>query len=265
LINSAAVSGEGAGNGQQPCRLTFPYHVFEAALLVWVKELRLDEPEPGQGGGVAEDRLATLLDRQTDINININAIQRRVTNPEKGVKVDTLLDSLMKLERDRDDLQAQIDEQTLKATGHNDELLKNVKSMIDQLDATEAKGDPSDIADIRDRIRGRIRAMVDRIYVLLFAHVSKVDNRVHRWARIQIHLRGGHVRHIVVRDDGQAGGSVVNDEMAANRDLRSFRESGQAEFYPASPKAARDAAAKDRSQDTPARGQGRNGRPKGRS
>jgi hypothetical protein len=221
LINSGLVHGETAGNGvPAPYKLGFPYPVFEAMFLLAVKELKVDEFEPDKGDGVG--RLAELLDRQAEVVATIAATKRRVTNREKGVKVDTLLDLLVDLEQERNNLQVEIDEQKLKATGHSTRVLKETRDLVTQLEAAKGK----DRADVRERIRGRIRALVDRIYLVVWKgeRVPKATYAMpvkHMLA--QIHFFNGSVRALYLNDrcDGR---TLLNPLIAPERDLRNFRE-----------------------------------------
>jgi hypothetical protein len=212
LINSGAVHGEVAGNGTPaPYKIGFPYAVFEAMFLLAVKELKVDDFSPDHGNGVA--KLAALLDRQTEIAANIAATKRRVTNPEKGIKVDTLLDLLVDLEQERSTLQVKIDEQKLKATGHSTHIIKETQGLVERLEA--AKGDAR--TDLRERIRGRIKALVDRIYLLIW----RGKNVKHVLA--QIHFFNGSVRLLYLSDQWD-GRTLLNPAMVPERDLRNYRE-----------------------------------------
>jgi DNA invertase Pin-like site-specific DNA recombinase len=212
LINSAAVSGEGSGDGQPPCRLTFPYHVFEEMFLLAVKELKIDEFEPDYGG-VAEAELAALLDRQAENAAAIAAARRRVTNPEKGINYDTLVDLLVELERERDNLQARIDQQKLNATGHSARVLKDTQLLVERLEAASG----NERTDLRERIRGRIRALVDRAYLLVWKR-EKVKHLL-----AQIHFCNRSVRVLYLNEDWD-GRALLNPLIAPERDLRNFRE-----------------------------------------
>jgi DNA invertase Pin-like site-specific DNA recombinase len=212
LINSGAVHGETEGNGlPAPYKIGFPYHVFESMFLLAVKELKIDDFEPGKGNGVA--KLAELLDRQAEIAASIAATKRRVANPEKGVKVDVLLDLLVDLEQERSNLQGKIDEQKLKATGHSTQVLKETRRLVEQLE--KAKGD--EFTDLRERIRGRIKALVDRIYLLIWPG-KKVKHLL-----AQIHFFNGLVRVLYLNDQWD-GRTLLNPPIIPKRDLRNYRE-----------------------------------------
>jgi DNA invertase Pin-like site-specific DNA recombinase len=212
LINSGAVHGETEGNGlPAPYKIGFPYHVFESMFLLAVKELKIDEFEPDKGNGVA--KLAELLDRQAEIAASMAATKRRVANPEKGVKVDVLLDLLVDLEQERNSLQAKIDEQKLKATGHSTRVLKETRRLVEQLE--KAKGDER--TDLRERIRGRIKALVDRIYLLIW------KGKTVKHALAQIHFFNGSVRVLYCTDQWD-GRTLLNPPIAPERDLRNYRE-----------------------------------------
>jgi DNA invertase Pin-like site-specific DNA recombinase len=221
LVNSGLVHGETEGNGvPAPYKLGFPYEVFEAAFLLAVKELEVDDFEPNNGA--AETELATLLDRQAEIAANIAATKRRVTNPEKRVKVDTLLDLLVDLEQERNSLQAKIEEQKLKATGHSARVLKETRDLVKRLES--AKGEER--TDLRERIRGRIRALVDRVYVLAWKgkKVKKVKYaKPVKCLYAQVHFFNGSVRTMAITDR-ECGGTRFNSPMVPERDLRNYRE-----------------------------------------
>jgi DNA invertase Pin-like site-specific DNA recombinase len=212
LINRGHVNGEVAANGMpEPCKIGFPYDHFEAAFLLGVRELAVDDFTPDQGNSVAE--LAQLLDRQAEIAATIAATKRRVANPAKGVKVDDLLDLLVDLGQERDRLQARIDELKLKATGHNAQVLKETQDLVRRLET--AKGDAR--IDLRERIKGRIRALVDRVYVLIW------KGKKAKYLQAQVHFFNGSMRTIVVNDREQAG-TLLNSPIVPERDLRNYRE-----------------------------------------
>jgi DNA invertase Pin-like site-specific DNA recombinase len=258
LLNGRAVNGERATDKlPNPCKLTFPYDTLEAAILVYVKELNLDDLVMEQGTGAID--LARLVDRQAEIGATITETKNRLASGEKGLKSNVLLDLLVQLEDEHARVQDAIDVARNTATGQNAAALKDAKDLIDRLEAAQAKatqGDAAELAELRERVKGRIRALVDRIYVLLW--VPKKEKGRYRMARLQIHLRGGHIRHIVIREDGRPAGQGLCDKIPANLDLRNFRESGMAADFPASVKAVRDARNKEDAtpapEEKPARG-----------
>jgi hypothetical protein len=211
LINSAAVSGEGSGNGQPPCRLTFPYSVFEAAFLAAVEELDITPMADGNDDDTSA--LTALIDEQAEVISRITATKNRLASRERGLKVDALLDLLVDLEQQRDALNVQIDTAKLNVNGHAERVLKDTRDFIEQLDS--AKG--ADRIDLRERIRGRIKALVDRIWVLMW------QGEKARHLLAQIHFCNGSVRVMHI-DNQWDGRTLKNIPMAPERDLRNYRE-----------------------------------------
>jgi len=52
---------------------------------------------------------------------------------------------------------------------------------------------------VRRKLKAKIRAVVSEIWV----HITRV-NQVHRTAQIQIHLRNGTRKHVVVQNNSRA-------------------------------------------------------------
>jgi len=77
-----------------------------------------------------------------------------------------------------------------------------------------------------ERIRGRIRALVDRIYLLIWkggkAKKVKYAKPV-KYMLAQVHFFNGSVQTIVVNDREQ-GGTLLNSPIVPERDLRNYRE-----------------------------------------
>jgi hypothetical protein len=216
LINRGWLDHEKAGEGRPaPCNIMFPYHVFESAFLKFVKELTLEDFDSDKSGGVTE--LAKLLDEQAEVASTIAATKRKLTERPKGTKVNELLDVLFELEQQQVTLQAAVDAAKLKATGHNTQVLKETKSLVDQLDSAEG----ADLIDLRERIRGRIRALVDKILFLFWERPGPRGKRKCCYA--QVHFFSGQVRTILV-NTALAAGSAVASEIAPERDLRNYRE-----------------------------------------
>jgi DNA invertase Pin-like site-specific DNA recombinase len=202
-----------------PWPMTFPYGVFESAILVWLDELNVDEFKPAKGDGIAD--LARLLDDQADVLADIAVTKRKVTERAKGTKVSVLLDLLVELEAKRDEIQAAIDVAKLKATNHSTKLLAETKSLAHQIIAA---GDNTELLDLRERIRGRIRALVDSIYVLIWERQSPRGKQ--RCCLAQIHLFDGQVRVLLMDSKADVAHSVVvpASRIDPKRDLRNFRE-----------------------------------------
>jgi hypothetical protein len=154
-----------------------------------------------------------LLDRQTEIAATIAATKRRAINPEKGIKVDTLLDLLVDLEQEQSSLQAKIEEQKLKATGHSTQILKETRLLVERLETAK----PAERTDLRERIRRRVRALVDRIWLLIWRG-EKVKHVL-----AQIHFFNGSMRVLYLNDQWD-GRTLLNPPIVPERDLRNYRE-----------------------------------------
>jgi DNA invertase Pin-like site-specific DNA recombinase len=196
-----------------PCNIMFPYDVFEAAFLKFVKELKLNDIDPGKSGGMNE--LARLLDEQAEIAATIAATKRKLTERPKGSKVNELIDVLFELEQQQAQLQAAVDAAKLKATGHNTRVLKETRSLVEHLEL--AKGD--ELTDLRERIRGRIRALVDKILFLFWERQGPRGKGKRCYA--QVHFFSGQIRTILV-SNARVGGTVVVSEFDTERDLRNY-------------------------------------------
>jgi DNA invertase Pin-like site-specific DNA recombinase len=217
LVNKGWIDREKADDKRPaPNNIMFPYDVFETAFLGFVKELTLEDFDSDKSGGITE--LAKLLEVQDDVTSTIAATKRKLTERPKGTQANALVDVLFELEQQQVKLQDAIDAAKLKATGHNTRVLKETQSLLDRL--YSAEGD--ELIDLRERIRGRIRALVDKI-LFLFWERPKGPRGKRKYCYAQVHFFSGQIRVITI-DNKFTGGSAVVSEIVPERDLRNYRE-----------------------------------------
>jgi DNA invertase Pin-like site-specific DNA recombinase len=206
LINEGAVRGE-----KDATFISFPYPVFEKAFLLATKELTPEALRPVNGDAVAE--IAQLSGRLAEINATIAKTKARVK--EGGKSVDALLDLIVDLEQERRTVQATMDTLQLATSDHATRTLKSTQDHVKKLEACKT---PAERTDLRERIRGRIRAMVDRIYLLIWPG-KKVKHLL-----AQIHFFNGSIRVLYLHDQWDDHLTLLNPQIVPKRDLRNYRE-----------------------------------------
>jgi DNA invertase Pin-like site-specific DNA recombinase len=207
LINSGALRGY-----KDAYFCSFPYAIFEAMFLLATKELTPESLATVNGDAKAE--LARLNTQLAEINAAIVETKLKVQGRGKGTTVNVLLDLLVDLEQQRNEVQAALVSLQIQASSHTAATLKATQSLVEQLEACATDHERE---DLRERLCGRIRALVDRIYVLVWK-----GNTV-KHALAQIHFFNGSMRVLYLNDQWD-GRTLLNPPIVPERDLRNYRE-----------------------------------------
>jgi hypothetical protein len=190
--------------------IRFPYAVFEKMFLLATKELTPEALRPVNGDAIAE--ITQLSGRLAELSATIAKTKARVK--EGGKTVDSLLDLIVDLEQERRTVQATMDALQLATSDHATRTLKSAQDYVRKLEGCTTS---AELIDLRERIRGRIRALVDRIYLLIW------PGKTVKHLLAQVHFFNGSVRVLYLNDQWD-GRTLLNPPIVSKRDLRNYRE-----------------------------------------
>ena len=96
--------------------------------------------------------------------------------------------------------------------------MDEARDLVGQLETATG----AELLDLRERLRSRIKSIVDHIYVLIHEYKGKRGKR--RLCLMQIHFSTGQIRALVVSNRWVIGTALVTSEIVPSRDLRNFNE-----------------------------------------
>ena len=196
---------------------------MENAFLRFVYELKPADLS-GKGRTQEEKALAVLDGRKADLEGRIARTKARLDRA--GGDVDSLLDLLVKWDGELKAVVKERDASAALLATDTSRVLRDAQTLVDAL--REASGD--DRADLRRRLKARIRELVESLWVYTWS----IDGVV-RAAEIQVVLRGGGIRTLLIawcRAGGYPGLSVGfgrlvgipgNDAHLADKRLSEYR------------------------------------------
>jgi DNA invertase Pin-like site-specific DNA recombinase len=180
-VSSGALRGEKGSTFRM-----LPRGLLENAVLRFVRELKSADLLGGERSR-DEEQLAILDGKRADLEGRIAKAKRRVdANPDNAEDV---FEFLEKWRGELKEVKQQMEGLAAKLKTDEAECLDDAQRLIDLLRQTPE----GERGELRERLRARIREVVQRIDVLLWA----VDSTT-RAAEIQVTLRGGIVRSIVL-------------------------------------------------------------------
>jgi hypothetical protein len=174
LVSAGALRGEPGSTFAM-----MPYNLLESAVLWYAYELKPADLL-GKERSADEERLAVLNGRDADLTGKIDRTKAKVR--EVG-PVDALTDLLVTWERELKAVRAERDALATKLATDRSKSLDDVKGLLALLGKLR---EGEERADLRRRLKARIRELVSEVWVLTY----EVD-RVTRAAEIQVRLDGG--------------------------------------------------------------------------
>ena len=169
--------------------LTFPYEPLENALLYGLaNELKLQDLYGGNEPQRAADRTESLVAERIDVEQRIIVVQQRIQNDSD---ITSLLDVLTELDRRKKNLDSEIENERTKHV----EASKEAEAFNDlQALAKMWAGEHPNRSDLRTRIKGKIRQLVDSIQMVVY---GKKRSKF-KTAELQIFFKAGGSKTLFV-------------------------------------------------------------------
>jgi DNA invertase Pin-like site-specific DNA recombinase len=190
LVSSAASRGE---NGSE--YISFPYRIFEDAMLHWTKELKASDLMPTRPDEISiEDRLANAEARLEDIEIRIEEITQEIIDGGEGLG--TLATIIRTLEGRKQEAITEVEALKTALREQQQQPLEDARNLIKILET--AKGD--ELALIRTRLKARLQDLITGIWVqvAVLHQDKKAKMKAARQALVQVHFRRGGYRRIII-------------------------------------------------------------------
>jgi DNA invertase Pin-like site-specific DNA recombinase len=186
LVSSAVKRGKPPKGAR-----TFPYPVFEQAVLQAVAELQPSDvvDAPKGGTGELDEAVNKLTARLATLEERYRVAEKNLLDPDCTTPAEELNGRLNLLSEAIRGTREQLQKSEAERLNCRAESLEEVQSLLALLDRSEGE----ELARVRCRIKARLDWLVREIWV----HIEKV-NHVSRVAHIQIYLRMGAKRYLVV-------------------------------------------------------------------
>jgi hypothetical protein len=170
--------------------LSFPYPVFEQAVLQALSELTPADVLGGEDeGDEREAEIAELTGKLVVMDHRIQDAEQKASDPEEE-NPEVYVGLLKALHRSKKQTVRRLEELKADAASCKAVNLGEVQSLLTLL--ASVKGD--ELKEVRKRLKGKIRSVVSEIWV----HITRVSH-MQRVAQLQIHLRNGNKKHLVVQ------------------------------------------------------------------
>jgi DNA invertase Pin-like site-specific DNA recombinase len=180
-------------NGVVVRKYSIDYASFEAALLHFLRELQprdVATKRTAKHADKRESQVAALSGRLLDLDNRLSRAKERALTESD---FDTYLDLIKKLQDERTEVAEQLEQLRQEAASNPTIDLGETQSLIEMLDGATAEQAP----ELRRRLKTRIRALVKEIWVLVQTR-GRGMGKAPRHAYVQIYLRSGGIRNIVV-------------------------------------------------------------------
>lgn len=188
LVSSSATRGRSGSK-----YVSFPYAPFEEAMLAWTKEIRPVDVIPPQADQIElRDRIAALEGRIVDLDARLAVFREKLlTAPDFA----TLLDTVEKLEKERDSSLRTLERLKLETIEAKDNVVDHVQDLVSLVERAEGE----ELYDLRMRLRSRFASLISEIWVEPAVLAPK-----ERQLLVQVHFkRGGYRRIIILAQHGK--------------------------------------------------------------
>jgi DNA invertase Pin-like site-specific DNA recombinase len=181
LKSVASITGQ-----KNACRLTFRYQPFEDCLLSLLTELKAADLSERKPAKVHDDTATRLLQLDADIA----DLEARMM---EGTGIGGLLNIHRQKMAERDELRAEMERNRV---AHKDtpKTLAHVRDIVTLL----AKADDDERWELRDRLRAKLVALIERIDVLLSSTETKWRRHQATQANIHVRFRAGNSADIML-------------------------------------------------------------------
>jgi hypothetical protein len=164
---------------------TFPYELVEHAFLRFCKELKASEILPRKGPN-PQDQIVALEGRLQNVQERMTKLQ---TNLKDAGEFEAGLRLLRDLEKDKQELQTQLEKARASATVPEARSLDETQDLIALLE----KAEEEDKLNLRIKLKQSIRQLVTELWMYVAENTGGVQ-----LALIQVHFRTGPVRHLIL-------------------------------------------------------------------
>jgi hypothetical protein len=169
---------------------SFPFAVFEKAVLSCLREIDPRDILPGEGGG--DDKAQELAGRLTELEAEIEKVKARL----QARYTDALADVLERQEAEQKALTEQLTQANQEAAAPLSAAWEECGSLFDAIEAAP------DAEEARVRLRGCLRRVVEGIWCVFVGRGSR------RLAAVQVFFTGGARRNYLILHKPATGGSV---------------------------------------------------------
>ena len=177
--------------------LSFPYPPFEQGVLQALSELTASDIIGGEEkADESEAEIAELTGKLVVMDHRIQDAEQKAADPEEE-SPETYLGLLKVLHKGKKAAVRRLEELKADSASCKAVNLGEVQSLLGLL--SSVKGD--ELREVRRKLKAKIRSLVTEIWV----HITPV-NQMHRVAQVQIHLRNGTQKHMVLQHASGKGG-----------------------------------------------------------
>lgn len=186
LVSGATANGAACRNKG----LSFPYEPFEQAVLQALSELTAADVLGGEEeGDEREAEIAELTGKLVVLDHRIQDAEQKAADPNEETP-EVYVGLLKTLHKTKKETVRRLEELKADAASCKAVNLGEVQSLLGLFGTV--KGD--ELREVRRKLKAKIRAVVSEIWV----HITRVTH-MQRVAQVQIHLRNGTVKKLVVQ------------------------------------------------------------------
>lgn len=176
--------------------LSFPYPRFEAAVLQALSELTPDDlTGREEEADEREKEMDRLLNKKKVLDHRIEENENKAADPEEENPED-YVNQLKPLYKNRREVERRLEELKAEAASSKSANLEQVQSMLGLLGSVQGE----ELREVRRKLKAKIPSLVSEIWV----HITRV-NHLRSVAQVQIFLRGGTKKHVVVHHAARTG------------------------------------------------------------
>jgi DNA invertase Pin-like site-specific DNA recombinase len=184
------------GSSRRGKSLSFPYPPFEQAVLQALSELTASDILGGEvDGDKRESQIAELSGKLVAIDHRIQDAEQKAADPDEE-SPETYHGLLKALHKSKKEVVRRLEELKADAASCKAVNLGEVQSLLGLLNTV--KGD--ELREVRRKLKAKIRSVVKEIWV----HITRV-NQMRRVAQIEIYLRNGTTKKLVVQHASGVG------------------------------------------------------------
>lgn len=169
--------------------LSFPYQPFEQAVLQAISELTAADVLGEEEGDEREVEIAELTGKLVVLDHRIQEAESKAADPDEE-SPEVYVGLLKPLHKSKREAVRRLEELKADAASCKAVNLGEVQSLLELLGSV--KGD--ELKEVRRKLKGKVRSVVSEIWV----HITRVTH-MSRVAQVQIHLRNGTQKNIVVQ------------------------------------------------------------------
>lgn len=162
----------------------FEYERFETAVLKTLREIKPSDLVPGHKG----DRLAELSAQLTSVQDGIAEITPRLV----GRNIGSLLDRVEALDAEKVRITEEIQSEKVRLANGSGQAIGEIHGLYDLLAKTK------DETDVREKLRGRINLLVERIDLVVLMSERRIAKRRPKAAIADIRFKSGLRRKVLI-------------------------------------------------------------------